>query len=511
MAFSLRPYQETIVNNVRQEFAKGRKSVLLVLPTGGGKTVCFSHIVDAVEKKKKRSVILLHREELVRQCSLSLAENGLRHRLIAPSALQRDIMREHINSHGINFIHPATDTVVASVQTLVRNFSKLPPPDLIVSDECHHSPAKTWRNIYEKFPKARILGVTATPERADGQGLGNMFESMVVGPSTQWLIDNGFLCKPIVYAPEIELNLTDVKTSFGDYNKDELEQKVNSRVLIGNAVSHYKEICGGVPAIAFCVSVAHAEAVAEEFRSAGYRAIALDGKTDKTVRKNSIAALGRGELDVVTSCDLISEGVDVPLVGAAILLRPTKSLTIYLQSIGRALRRYPDAPVMRLPHMRRLIQNGQHCAYILDHAGNKNRHGLPTAERKWSLEGRKKKNKRGAPERDCPECGFTHIAMLAKCPKCGFKYDREQGDGGRSVETLDGQLQEVTDTPEWAGGNSLSKGPLGTLISLARHYGHFKQIAEARGYKPGWAYFKWKEKQEAMQRARGEKVGNGTN
>lgn len=513
MARILRQYQTDLIVGAREAFMRYMR-VLLVLATGGGKTVIFSEIVRGAEQKGKAATIIVHREELVTQASMSLAENGLTHRIIAPAKVIRDTMRDHINAYGKSFIHPATDVVVASVQTLVRNFDKLPDPDLIVVDEAHHATAGSWLKVLQRYPNAKVLGVTATPERLDGKGMNNVFEVLVKGISVQELIEQGFLCVPRIFSPPVNVDFAAMHTQFGDYKRDELEDAMSEGAIIGCALEHYKQICDGVPAIAFCVSVRHAEQVAEKFREAGYRAIALDGNTDKTVRKSSLAALGRGELDIVTSCDLISEGVDVPLVAAAILLRPTKSLTLYMQQVGRVLRPYPlHSPIMQLPHMQRLIgMDGTHYAFILDHAGNTLRHGLPQAHRNWTLEGKKKRGggDRAPGLRRCPieSCSAVHAVQCRKCPECGHDYNLPlpgepilsfgEEVGPREVA---GRLMEITDTPDWAGGQSLVRTPLKTLVKLAQTEAHFRQIAAARGYKKGWVHF-------AMQESKAQAAGD---
>jgi DNA repair protein RadD len=505
MAFELRSYQVQSVMDVREAF-KSNDKVVLVSPTGSGKTVMFCHIVEAAENKGKSVTVLVHREELVTQSSLSLAENGIYHRLISPAKVQRDIMKDHVSRFGKSLLHPATDVVVASVQTLVRNFGKLPPMDLIINDECHHTvPDSNWGKIITQYPKAKVLGVTATPERLDGRGLDNVFQKLIQGVSTKWLIDNGYLCVPKVYTHPSTVRAEElvegVHSQFGDYKKKELESKMSRSFVVGDAVEHYRALCPNVPAIAFCVTVRHAEQVAQHFCDAGFRAIALDGTTDKNIRKSALKALGRGEIDIVTSCDLISEGVDVPLVGAAILLRPTQSLALYLQQVGRCLRPYPmHLPVMQKPHMQKLIgDDGKHIAFILDHAGNTLRHGLPQAERNWVLTTDKKKKKRKPPEmHNCPKCDFLHEIGPDECPSCHFSYVRKRNpsDGllDNTMQVIEGNLVEISDIPDWTGGLSLSRSPLKQLVARAYAESHFNDIAMARGYKKGWAFFAMKEK-----------------
>jgi superfamily II DNA or RNA helicase len=500
MVLSLRPYQESSVLDIRNAFLK-HKRVLYALPTGGGKTRVFSYIATSAEKKGRSVTVLVHREELVTQASLSLAENEVYHRIIAPGKVQRDTSRDQYEQYGKSYLNPMTDIVVASVQTLVRRFDKLPPPDLLIFDEAHHCvTGSTWGKIMEQYPEARSLGVTATPIRLDGRGLDNCFDHLVKGVSMQELITMGYLCQPTIFSHEPP-DMSGVHTKFGDYQKGEAEEVMSRRAVVGDAVEHYGDICRNVPAIAFCVSVRHSELMAERFCQAGFRAIALDGKTDKNIRKGALAALGRGDIDVITTCDLISEGVDVPLAGAAILLRPTQSLSLYLQQAGRVLRPYPvQSPVMRRPHMQKLIDgSGQHFAYILDHAGNRFRHGNPQVDRNWSLTTDKKKGKGRQTDMVCPRCGDLHPASMDACPVCGYSYvkDKQESLGlgfGRQVEEVDGRLVEISDTPDWAMGMSLTRSPLKGLLQHAHAEAHYRQVAAARGYKQGWVHFVMKER-----------------
>lgn len=253
-----------------------------------------------------------------------------------------------------------------------------------------------------------MLGVTATPERLDGRGLGGVFGEMVQGPSVADLTAAGSLVPATVYAPAAQVELSGVKRRAGDYAVEELAEAMSDRALVGNAVEHYRGLAAGVPAVAFCVNVAHSRLVAERFIAAGVRAAHVDGQTPEAERDRLIAALASGEIQVLTNCGLISEGVDVPALGAAILLRPTHSLSLYLQMVGRALR--PAA--------------GKASALILDHASNIWTHGLPDEPRAWSLDGRPKtaRGARCAPGvtfRPCPDCRALNPPATPLCKACG--------------------------------------------------------------------------------------------
>lgn len=408
----LRPYQTDIIGEVRQRLGEGLRAPLIVSPTGSGKTVMFSHIADGAGKKNKRVWILVHRAELVEQTSRTMREIGIHHGIIAAGWP----------------VDPLPHVQVVSVQTVVRRTGGLIPPDLIIVDECHHAAAGTWGKILAAFPRAIRLGFTATPERLDGKGLSDAFDCLIRGPEVAWLIEQGFLTQPKYYAPPNQLNLDGLHVRGGDYARDEVAKEMDKPSITGDAVSHYRRICDGAPAVAFCASIAHAEHVAQAFCSAGYRATTLDGTLDRIERRKRVRGLADGSIQILTSCEIISEGFDIPVVSAAILLRPTKSLGMHLQQVGRVLR----------------IAPGKQHAYILDHVGNCLRHGLAEEERDWSLEGRKKRKKKAGddddapPVRQCPKCYACHVPA-PHCPECGHTYELKP----REIEQKEGELVEL--------------------------------------------------------------------
>ena len=454
---SLRPYQGDIVQKIRESYKRGMKSPLAVAPTGSGKTVIFSHIAANVSARGKSVLILVHRVELLRQTSAALSKSSVRHGLINPK-FTPDLK---------------APVQVCSVQTLNKRMQKYAlDPDLIIVDEAHHATAGTWRKILEYYKKARVLGVTATPIRGDGVGLGSncggIFDDLIVGPQVPDLIAGGYLVAPVIYAPMERIDLTGVRVKMGDYDKEELAKRLDKPHITGNAVAHYSKLCPGTPAVAFCVSIAHAEHVANEFRSAGFRAYAVDGSMEDDVRKRILNGLGNGSVDIVTSCDLISEGTDIPAIGCAILLRPTQSLGLFLQQVGRALR-----PC-----------EGKDRAIILDHVGNVITHGMPQEEREWTLDGEIKKKKKREKEaavrvKQCPKCYAVH-EPAPNCPHCGHFYESEVN----KLEQREGELKQITEQ------DALQlKRIKAREISKAKTKEELDTIAAARGYKPGWSTY----------------------
>lgn len=471
MLVNLRPYQQKAVDSVRDSYRAGFRSPLLVLSTGAGKTVIFCDITEKVAARGKSILILVHRQELLRQTSEHLDRLGVVHGLIAPG---HSMTGDHVQ--------------VASVQTLIHRLDKIKEPDLIVIDECHHAVAGSWRKVLDAWQQSRVLGVTATPVRLDGSGLGvkagGYFDILIEGPSIRELIDGGFLAPSLLYAPPAGIDLAEVKTRAGDYASDQLSAAVDKPTITGCAISHYQRICPNVPAIAFCASVKHAEHVAEQFNAVGIVAQSLTGTMADSVRKYRIQALGSGQISVLTSCDIISEGTDIPIVTTAILLRPTQSMGLYLQQIGRCMR----------PHAQK-----SH-AIILDHAGNCFRHGMPDDIRAWTLNGEKKRKKKTdvLPRiRQCEQCFAVFSVFLQQCPQCGAVVG---ASNPRKIKQVAGELIPMDESRI-----ALLKKAARREVGMSRSLEELIQIGKNRGYKPEWAYRLWH-----IRKSRQNFAGTGT-
>jgi len=442
VTLALRPYQQTAVAQIRAVLAAGHRSVLFVLPTGGGKTVVFSHIAERAASKGNRICILVHRVELLEQASRSLAGLGVRHGLIAAN-------------RSMDLSAPVQ---VASVATLARRLHRLPADlfQLLVVDEAHHSNAGTWAKVLHHFQRARVLGVTATPCRCDGRGLGEWYQQMVLGPTAQELTDGGHLAPARILAPP-GINLQGLRRRMGDYDMRQVSELLSSGQAMGSPLAHYRQHLEGQTAIAFCCSVAHAEAVAAMFNDHGIPAASIDGSMDAANRRQLLADLGIGRIKVLTSCSLIGEGVDVPSVAGCILLRPTQSLALHLQMIGRCLRPQPGK-----------------VAVILDHVGNCHRHGLPTDEREWTLEGVQKRQREAAASvRVCPACFCAMRSGTQVCPECGHQFQPER----RELEHVEGELQEVIARQQRRDEQSSAQ----SFDDLVR-IGHRRGMANPRGW-----------------------------
>jgi DNA repair protein RadD len=289
---------------------------------------------------------------------------------------------------------------VASVQTVARRLHLLPRDffQLLVVDEAHHTTAGTWARVIAHFHAAKLLGVTATPIRGDGRGLGEHYQAMVQGPTAAELTSEGYLAPARVLAPP-GFDSAGLRKRMGDFDTKQAEQRVGT--IMGDCLGHYRKHLSGQTAIAFCCSVAHAEAVAALFQSAGIAAASIDGTMDTGTRRELLQRLAVGDLKVLTSCALIGEGVDVPSVGGCILLRPTASVGLHLQMIGRCLRPQPGK-----------------TAVVLDHVGNTLRLGHHLEERDWTLDGLRKRDREAAPSvKVCPTCFATSPQHRAGMPR----------------------------------------------------------------------------------------------
>jgi len=413
---TLRPYQADIIREVVKAFKSEYKAPLVVAPTGSGKTIIFSHIATGAVKKGKRVLILTHRREILQQTMSKLYLFGVQAGQIASG-------------------RPMTDELiqVAMVGTIVRRLDSIIHPDLIIIDECHHSISPTWSKVLDNFDCKKI-GFTATPERLSGEGLIQIFDTMIMGPHLVDLVKSGNLSYPKIYSAPAELLQPKVKITRGDYDKTEQTKAMKKRVVVGSVIQHYKKYLNGLPTVCFCVSIEHCETMETEFQAAGFRSRTIHGKMNRTDRDACIKGLETGEVQVLCSCDVISEGVDVPVIAGAILLRRTKSLGLYLQQIGRALRPYP----------------GKTQAIILDHSGVVQDHGHVLNIREWSLMA-KKRNKRGKDEMKppevsvCPKCSGVWPGLPKLCPDCGYNLqeDRDRKEGRKPPKEIEGILREV--------------------------------------------------------------------
>jgi len=439
----LRGYQQQAIDDLRNAYRAGSRAPLLCLPTGGGKTIIFSAIAQSAVARSRNVLILVHRRELLHQASRKLTAIGVDHGLIAAGV-------------------PTSDqpVQVASVQTLVRRLVSMTwQPSLIIIDEAHHAAAGSWDRVLSHWPDAFRLGVTATPCRLDGRGLSSAFDHLVIGPSVADLIFWGFLSASRIYAPPVMADLSGIRKRAGDYAADQAADAMNRPTVTGDAIAHYLRLAAGQQAIAFCCSIDHANSVCAAFTAASINAATLLGNTPN--RDQVVAAFGAGSLQILVTVDVVSEGFDIPAASCAILLRPTQSLGLYLQQIGRVLRPAP----------------GKLHALVLDHVGNVTRHGFPDDHRDWSLaDGIRRNAAASAPSvRTCPEC-YAAFKPAPVCPVCGAACAPIQS---RVIREIAGELTELRRDAIRA--KKRDQGRARTLPELLA-------LAKQRGYSPGWAY-----------------------
>lgn len=450
----LRPYQEQLLEDIRASMRRGHRRVLAVMPTGAGKGTTIAVMVSNAAERGHRVLILAHRAELIADLSQRIHGLGINHGVLA--AGYREDLRQNVQ--------------VGSIQTVARRLDRIPTPSMIIQDEAHHLVAgNMWGNVIARWPNAFLIGKTATPERLDSRGLGEghggYFTDMVLGPDAAWLTQEGFLVPARIFAPP-GIDLSGIKRFDTRKGHQDAEQRLRQGQAMGDAVTHYRrtiEPHHNGTAIAFCVSVAHADAVADAFRAQGIAAAMLDGSMDRGQRRRLINDLGAGVLKVLTSCDIVSEGTDIPSVTGAILLRPTDSLGLHLQQVGRVLRPCP----------------GKAHAIVNDHVGNTLRHGRPTDPRDWSLEGRTKRGKRSAsdalPVKVCPQCFAAMLSTVASCIDCGFDFPAAQR---RELTVVDGDLQELP--------AAVVARRKRQQVGQARTREELEAIRLERGYSRGW-------------------------
>jgi DNA repair protein RadD len=451
----LRWCQDDLIDDIADKFGYFRR-VVARADTGFGKTIVFCALAARAMRKGKRVVIVAHRIEIVEQISRALDSFGVRHGRIQTG-------------------HPMTNDLiqVCMVITAAKRLNKIAEPHLLVVDECHHAVAASWKIISDAWQRTRILGVTATPIRTDGRGLSEAFDVMVQAIPMRDLINEGFLSDFVYLAPPQIADFKGIKRRGGDMAIGELAAATNKPVITGDAIQHAKRHLKGKPAIAFCCDVKHANDVAELFSLAGFRAASVDGAMDKDIRRDRIKSIGDGRLDILTACDIISEGTDIPVVGGAILLRGTDSLSMYLQQCGRVLRPKPDGSK----------------AIILDHVGSYWKHGAPDQIREWTLEGVKKRPKKPDEEdpiKQCMNCFAIH-SPAPVCPHCGYRHPIRS----RVPEQEDGELMEM----------DLHTAPLVPLKEALRGIttaSQLRAVARERGYRNGWVMHQCKLRQISL-------------
>lgn len=426
----LRDFQQSAKRDILSAWALGQRNVLLVLPTGGGKTVIFS---DIIGNHPGKTVIIAHRQEIVSQISLTLARNDVCHRIIGPGSVTKICRALHLTEFNRHYIDPSSRIAVAGVDTLVK-MAPDPQVSLVVQDEAHHVLKENkWGRALALFPNARCLGVTATPCRADGKGLSRashgVFDCMIEGPTMRELINNEWLTEYRIFEPHSDIDLGTVPLSAsGDFSPIKLASAVHKSHIVGDVVTHYLRIAPGKLGITFAVDVTSATDIADAYRQRGVPAEVVSAKTPDLIRQSILRKFRRKELLQLVNVDLFGEGFDLPAIEVVSMARPTNSFVLFCQQFGRALR----------------PMEGKDRAIIIDHVSNRRRHGLPDSERVWSMEPidrSKRSAKQIIPIRTCPGCSGAYERIHRLCPYCGYAPEPM----GRSTpEEVDGDLSELS-------------------------------------------------------------------
>jgi superfamily II DNA or RNA helicase len=463
--YTLYPHQQRAINEIEQAFADGHHAVMVQSPTGSGKGVMLSHIINECHEKGLTVLFLVHLGELIKQTSDYMESYGIEHGIIKAGTKQEDE-------------HPVQ---LASFQTICRRLKNphIRQADVMIIDEAHHATAPTFLKVIEHYKKNRVIGFSATPSRQNGMGLGNLFDVMISVETIKALTDQGFLAPVRIYGP-VSPDLAGVKISAGDYQKDQLEGAMLAGGLVGDIVGHWMKFGDNRQTIVFATGVKHSVAICLQFRAEGIAAEHIDGKTDKDERKAIMDRFKAGTTQVLVNCQVLTEGVDVPNIGCVILARPTKSLNAYLQMAGRGMRTAP---------------NKEYCI-LLDHAGAVHEHGFPDETVEWSLDvtskavnkaNEKRKREKSEPIK-CPVCDLVYTARL-DCPGCGNVPTPKQI--GKDVDYIDGTLGEIIRKGDnWKAPKAVD--PHAEL--KASWLAQFKKHEADRGCKDGWARINYKEK-----------------
>ena len=466
--YELRPYQQRAIDKIKRAFSEGRRKVMVCSPTGSGKGVMLSHIINSAAAKGSKVLFLVHRREILNQVSNYMDHYDIPHGII----MAGDIYDPR---HNVN---------LASIQTIVRRMEHkvYDPADIIVIDEAHHSTADTYLKVIEAFQKKLLLGFSATPVRKSGLGLGTMYDELVEVTTIAELVAEGFLAPVRYYAP-FTPDLDGVKITAGDYNEKQLNMVMMQGQITKGIIENWQKYGEDRQTICFTATVAHSVAVCEAFQAAGITAEHIDGKTDIDERKAVVARYKRGEVRVLCNCAVFTEGVDIPAISCVIMARPTKSIVMYLQCVGRGMR----------------IAEGKKDMILLDHAGVYWEHGPVEEIGGWTLsekvkmvneknEQRKEKNSKPI---NCLKCGRVYTGQL-KCPSCGTIPDVKRY--GQDVEYIDGVLGEIVYKEGVGKKTKKPEKKAATHEEKQAFYSQLVQHSRNKGYSSGWCSHKYREK-----------------
>ncbi len=457
----LYPHQEIFMDKIRKAM-RSHKRIFMQAPTGYGKSTLISYMFKSIFEKGKIAWFVIHRVELREQVEEILKKADVPYGLI--------IAGEDYD--------PTKNIQICMVQSLKNRIKFMKTPDLVFFDEAHLSCSPTYKKVLEFIPNTFIIGGSATPRRTDRRPLKEMYETLICSEDVRWLIDNNFLSKYKLYRPS-NINLSGVHIKRGDYDQVELAETLDKSSIMGDSLEHYISLARGKKFLIFDYSVKASKRSAELFTAAGFPCVHVDADTPKKERRDALARFRGGELVGLSNYALFCEGVDIPDIECVILKRPTKSIIVYRQSVGRGMRKTRDDKVL----------------IILDHASASVENGFPDEPIEWSLEGKTKKSERILTSKTCPGCfeALLHIPTCkdcgwAFCPGCGHLFAKIE----RKMKFVEGTLQEVDTTIPRLQKPNYPVHWFKNAFTLEDH----KKVAEQHGKKPGWGWYVWKDRKK---------------
>jgi len=463
-----RPYQDEAIRLIRKSLSTGHKRPVLQLPTGAGKTHVTSLILQMAIEKGSRVLFLAPRRELIFQAS----------RAFSAMKIFNGIIMSGVKPTPANVQVESKDTL--NVRAIQNDYMDMPEADLIIIDEAHLSITETYKKIIEHYHGKVIIGLTATPARSDGRGLGEVYDDLISPTTISELTELGYLCPVKYFAPD-NPDLSGLKVQGGDYVKSELGGVMDKVELVGSIVSNWKRLAYGKSTVVFCSTMAHGRHVCEEFLANGIKAEHIDSETPKDEREGILKRVESGETTVVTNVFVMSYGIDIPRLEVAVLARPTRNISLFLQTCGRVLRTHP----------------GKEYAMIIDHAGALE-NGFVDDYIPWSLDGRNikdakeqdQKEKKEPKEITCGNCSTVFKAMKA-CPSCGFEMIKKT----EPIPYYEADLQEVVRLKESA---MAKRNRDDTWETKVKFISELQLHAENKGYKQGWVVHKYKAKYSVL-------------
>jgi DNA repair protein RadD len=469
---ALRKYQLDAIDDLRTKIRIGCQRLVLISPCGSGKTCMFSHMIAKGVDKGSRSLVIVHRRELVDQTLDKLQQFGVQAGVLMGNDRRRDDW---------------LPVQIASIQTLSRRLDRLPQAQFIILDECHRAMAPSYDKVLDHYPKAIIVGATATPFRTDKLGLKDKFQDCVIAATPAQLIEEGYLVNYEAFAYDSP-DLHKIPIVAGDFEKNALGLACNTKILVGSVVREYAAHALGRRAIVFAVNIVHSERLRDEFLAAGIPAAHVDCDTPKQERTETLRNFAAGQIHVLVSVGIFTEGWDCPAAEVCILARPTKSIALWIQMLGRVLRPSPET--------------GKRKALFHDHSGGFLRLGFVDDDRDYSLT--------ATPERvvdahTCPACfAIFSRTKLGHCPNCneliavpeeraergiGGGHDKIEVEGKRisrdEIERIRGRRQELGLTRPLSD-QQLARAVAATREQKAAEFLRLKEVAQRKGFKEGF-------------------------